>query len=80
MYLSELYGRIGQILREHGDMQVVRRTSLKLDGIISSNKERRFAYFHSGCFNILEDYKQIHHEDDSFEEVKIDTNFVIDIP
>lgn len=80
MYLSELYGRIGQILREHGDMQVVRRQSLKLDGIISSNKERRFTYFHSGCFNILEDYKQIHHEDDSFEEVKIDTNFVIDIP
>lgn len=79
MYLSELYGRIGQILREHGDMQVVRRTSLRLDGIVSSDKESRFAYFHSGCFNILEDYKQVQH-DDSFEDIKINTNFVIDIP
>lgn len=80
MYLSELYGRIGQILREHGDMQVVRRTSLRLDGVINSDKEHRFVYLYSECFNILEDYKQIHHDDGSFEEVKINTNFVIDIP
>lgn len=80
MYLSELYGRIGQILREHGDMQVVRKTSLKLDGIINNDKERSFVYFHSGCFNILEDYEQIYYDDDSSEEIKINTNFVIDIP
>lgn len=25
MYLSELYGRIGQLLHEHGDAEIVRR-------------------------------------------------------
>lgn len=34
--LSELYGKIGQILREHGDMPVVRRQSMHIDGFISN--------------------------------------------
>jgi len=33
MRLSELYGRIGQILKEEGDMRVGRYMSLKVDGI-----------------------------------------------
>lgn len=37
MYLSELYGRIGQILQEHGDMKVQRARSLKIDGIVGTN-------------------------------------------
>lgn len=36
LFLSELYGRIGQILREHGDMEVARMQSLLLDGMITN--------------------------------------------
>ena len=34
LLLSELYGRIGQILHEHGDMQVVRFQDLHIDGLL----------------------------------------------
>lgn len=34
LYLSELYGRIGQILREHGDMEVTRMQDRVVDGIL----------------------------------------------
>lgn len=37
LYLSELYGRIGQILRQHGDMEVMRFQDLHLDGIVTSS-------------------------------------------
>lgn len=30
-FLSELYGRIGQILQEHGDMEIVREKILGID-------------------------------------------------
>ena len=33
LYLSELYGRIGQILREHGDMEVTRMQDAHIDGL-----------------------------------------------
>jgi hypothetical protein len=36
MLLSELYGRIGQILAEHGDMDVVRPVSLQMDNICTN--------------------------------------------
>lgn len=32
MYLSELHGRLGQLLREHGDMKVSRLLDLRIDG------------------------------------------------
>ena len=35
LYLSELYGRIGQILREHGDMEVARIQDEDIDGILT---------------------------------------------
>ena len=34
LYLSELYGRIGQILREHGDMEVTRMQDRVVDGLM----------------------------------------------
>lgn len=34
LYLSELYGRIGQILREHGDMEVTRIQDRVVDGLL----------------------------------------------
>ena len=33
--LSELYGRIGQILHEHGYMEVARIQDLNIDGILT---------------------------------------------
>lgn len=35
MWLSELYGRIGQILAEHGDMPVTRPVDPHYDGLSS---------------------------------------------
>ena len=32
MYLNELYERLGQLLKEHGDMQVSRLLDLRIDG------------------------------------------------
>lgn len=77
MYLSELYGRIGQILREHGDMEVVRQRSLKIDGIISNTTDN-FVDFTSNNFGIVVDYKQI--DDNTFKERKVDQHFIIYIP
>ena len=34
LYLSKLYGRIGQILREHGDMEVTRMQDRVVDGLL----------------------------------------------
>lgn len=36
MYLSELHGRLGQILKENGDMQVSRLLSFKVDGYLAT--------------------------------------------
>lgn len=36
LFLSELYGRIGQILQEHGDMPVARLQDLHIDGILTN--------------------------------------------
>ena len=57
MYLSELYGRIGQILRENGDMRVVRHRSLKEDGIIGSGLDN-FIDYTSYDFGVLDEYEQ----------------------
>ena len=36
LYLSELYGRIGQILHEHGDMEVARMQDVHIDGLTNA--------------------------------------------
>lgn len=79
MYLSELYGRIGQMLREHGDMEVVRHRSLKIDGIVGTGLDS-FIGFSSNNFGILNDYKQKQIDDKTFEEYKVGQRFIIDIP
>lgn len=79
MYLSELYGRIGQMLREHGDMEVVRHRSLKIDGIVGTGLDS-FISFSSNNFGIFNDYKQKQIDDKTFEEYKVGQHFVIDIP
>lgn len=78
MYLSELYGRIGQMLQEHGDMEVVRFRSLRIDGIIGTNLNN-FIDFSSENFSILEEYvqKQI---DEKVSTRKVRQRFIIDIP
>ena len=79
MYLSELYGRIGQILKEHGDMEVVRFRSLRIDGIIGTNLNN-FIDFSSNNFSILEEYIQKQIDENTFEEKKAGQRFIIDIP
>lgn len=79
MYLSELYGRIGQMLREHGDMKVQRHRSLKIDGIVGANLDT-FVDFSSNDFGILEDYKIKQIDENTFEEKKVGQHFIIHIP
>lgn len=79
MYLSELYGRIGQILQEHGDMKVQRARSLKIDGIVGTNLNN-FIDFSSNNFNILEEYIQKQIDKNTFEEKKVGQRLIIDIP
>jgi hypothetical protein len=79
MYLSELYGRIGQILREHGDMKVQRHRSLKIDGIVGTNLDT-FIDFSSEDFGILDDYKQKQIDENTFELKKVGQHFIIHIP
>lgn len=75
MYLSELYGRIGQILRECGDMKVVRCRSLKIDGIVD-NESDNFVHYNSDDFIIANDYKKI--DDDTIK--RIGRHFIINTP
>jgi hypothetical protein len=79
MYLSELYGRIGQILQEHGDMKVQRARSLRIDGIVGTNLNN-FIDFSSNNFSILEEYIQKQIDENTFEEKKVGQRLIIDIP
>ena len=79
MYLSELYGRIGQMLQEHGDMKVQRHRSLKIDGIVGTNLSS-FVDFSSENFSILEEYIQEQINENTFKERKIGQHFIINIP
>ena len=79
MYLSELYGRIGQILQEHGDMKVQRCRSLNIDGIVGTNLNN-FIDFSSNNFSILEEYIQKQIDENTFEEKKVGQRLIIDIP
>ena len=47
-YLSELYGRIGQILKEQGDMPIVRPIYYKIDGLCS--KGPLYFDLNNNCF------------------------------
>lgn len=79
MYLSELYGRIGQMLQEHGDMKVQRARSLKIDGIIGTNMSN-FVDFSSEDFGILNDYKVEQIDENTFKGRKVGQHFIINIP
>lgn len=79
MYLSELYGRIGQMLREHGDMKVQRHRSLKLDGIMGSNLNN-FIDFSSEDFGVLNDYEVTQVGENTYEAKKVGRRFIINIP
>lgn len=79
MYLSELYGRIGQMLQEHGDMKVQRYRSLKFDGIVGTNLNS-FVDFSSEDFGILNDYKVERTDEKTFSGRKVGQRFIIKIP
>ena len=79
MYLSELYGRIGQMLKEHGDMKVQRHRSLRIDGIVGTNLSS-FVDFSSEDFGILNDYKVERIDENIFSGRKVGQRFIIKIP
>lgn len=79
MYLSELYGRIGQMLQEHGDMKIQRYRSLKLDGIMGSNLNN-FIDFSSEDFSILDDNEVTQVGENIYEIKKVGQRFIIHIP
>lgn len=79
MYLSELYGRIGQILKEHGDMKVQRYRSLRIDGIVGTNLSN-FVDFSSEDFGVLNDYKVERMDEKTFRGRKVEQHFIINIP
>lgn len=79
MYLSELYGRIGQILQEHGDMKVQRDRSLKIDGIVGTNISS-FVDFSSEDFGVLNNYKVEQIDENTFKGRKVGQRFIINIP
>ena len=79
MYLSELYGRIGQMLKEHGDMKVQRHRSLKIDGIVGTNISS-FVDFSSEDFGVLGDYKVERIDEKTFKGKKVGQRFIINIP
>lgn len=49
MWLSELHGRLGQLLKEHGDVRVVK----KIKGYVSSNFEENYTDVESESFFIV---------------------------
>lgn len=79
MWLSELHGRLEQILREHGDMQVVRHRSLKIDGIIGTELDN-FIDYNSECIGVIEEYKQTPYSHGVVLEKKVGQKLVIDVP
>ena len=79
MYLSELCGRLNQILREHGDMEVVRHRSLKIDGIVGIDLDS-FVNFSSDDFSVLEECVQSTFPNGSCIERKVGEKFIINIP
>lgn len=68
MWLSELYGRIGQVLAEHGDMPVKRPVDLKLGDIVSSSGPF-FIDLPSEVFS-YEDYPVVNQDDKPIGRVK----------
>lgn len=79
MYLSELYGRIGQILKEHGDMEIVRFRSLRMGDIIRTNSSN-FVNYSSEDFTIYKSYVQQQIDENQVEEKLIGKHFIINIP
>lgn len=79
MYLSELCGRLNQILREHGDMKVVRPRDLRIDGIKGTGLDN-FANYSSEDFSVIGEYKQTEFPDGSYVERKVGEKFIINVP
>lgn len=79
MWLSELHGRIGQILQEKGDMQVVRFRSLKIDGIVGSGVGN-YVKFTTDDFSVVKDFKQYQIQDNAFINKEVGKHFIINIP
>lgn len=79
MYLSELYGRIGQMLQEHGDMKIQRYRSLKIDGIVGTNLSS-FIDFSSEDFGVLDNHEVTQVGENIYEIKKVGQRFIIHIP
>ena len=79
MYLSELYTKIGCMLRDYGDMKIQRHRSLKIDGIVGTNLSN-FVDFSSEDFSMLDCYKVERIDEKAFRGRKVEQHFIINIP
>lgn len=71
MYLSEICGRLQQVLKEHGDMQVVRQKIPSIEGL-SSDSKLNYKNIESNYFYILNELKNV-----EGQNVKTESKFVL---
>lgn len=71
MYLSELCGRLQQVLKEYGDMQVVRLKNSAIERV-STAPDRNYKDVESKYFYILNDLKNV-----EGQNTKTESKFVL---
>lgn len=71
MYLSELCGRLQQVLKEHGDMQVVRLKNTAIEGLSTASDEN-YKDVESNYFYILNDLKNV-----EGQKAKTESKFIL---
>lgn len=71
MYLSELCGRLQQVLKEYGDMQVVRLKNVAIEGL-STAPDGNYKDIESNYFYILNELKNV-----KGQNIKTESKFVL---
>lgn len=71
MYLSDLCGRLQQVLKEHGDMQVVRLKNVAIEGL-STAPDKNYKDIESNYFYILNEIKNV-----EGQNTKTESKFVL---
>lgn len=71
MYLSELCGRLQQVLKEHGDMPIVKLKNVAIEGL-STAHDGNYKDIESTYFYILNDVKNV-----EGQNIKTESKFVL---
>lgn len=76
MYLSELCGRLQQVLKENGDMPVVRHRDFNIEGVYSDSS-KNYKDIAPVYFYIYNDVKCIGMQDGASKNIKTNSKFVL---